>query len=264
MSLSILAAVIPVGAQNADDWMNLPIIPELSDNALNILKEGLAAGNNPQAFSKVGDCDTSTTWYLHDFDLDERYYNLGEYEEQFNPVIEYFTGSFSRASLAARPGFSAASVLSTYWTDFSLCNADELPLACEYRIHNPAFVLISLGTNDGYNPPTFKENLAIIIRMTLEQKRLPVLMTKADNVEGDYSINRDIAALAQEYDIPLWNFWASIQDLPSRGLQDDGIHLTFNSMDFSNEFTLQTAWAQRNITALQILEVIMDAERTIK
>jgi len=237
-------------------WQNLPIIPELSDTAKHILADGLRRGNNPNAFSKVGDCDTSTDWYLSNYDLDERYYNLGEYADQFRPVIDFFRGSFGRRSLAAKPGFSAASVLSNYWTDYSICETGEVPITCEYRINNPAFVLISLGTNDGYNPPSFKDNLRAIIDLTIEQGRLPILMTKADNVEKDFSINQDIADLAAEYDIPLWNFWAAIQEIPNHGLVEDGIHLTFYKEDFSDPESFQYAWTYRNLTAMQLLDKV--------
>lgn len=244
-------------AQSPDDygrtWQDLPVIPEFSDNARKILKAGIAAGNDPHAFSKVGDCDTSTSWYLSDYDRDQVYYDLGEYE-YLQGVIDFFKGSFVRLSFAAKPGFSAASALSTFFMNYEYCNYDELPLTCEYRIHNPIAVLISLGTNDGYNPPVFKENLRKIIDITLEQNRLPILMLKADNVERDFSINQDIADLAAEYDIPVWNFWASVQNLKNHGLQDDGIHLTFYSNYFSHPKTWETAFAYRNLTTLQVLE----------
>ena len=47
---------------------------------------------------------------------------------------------------------------------------------------------------------------------------VPILATKADNRELDDRINRDMSLLAAEYDLPLWNFWASLSDLPNRGL----------------------------------------------
>ena len=234
-------------------WQDLPVIPEFSDRAREILRAGIAAGNDPHAFSKVGDCDTSTSWYLSDYDREQVYYSLGDYE-YLRPVLDYFRGSFGRRSLAATPGFSAASVLSTYWLDYEICTYQELPLTCEYRIHNPLTVLISLGTNDGYNPPVFKENLRQIIDATLAQNRLPILMLKADNVEGNFSINQDIADLAEEYELPVWNFWAAIQHLPDHGLQEDGIHLTYYSNYFSDPHCWNTAWAYRNLTALQVLE----------
>ncbi|MBQ6505081.1 MAG: hypothetical protein IJI57_14330 [Flexilinea sp.] len=246
-----------VSAQSPADygrtWQNLPVLPEFNDHARQILWLGIKNGHDPHAFSKVGDCDTSTSWYLSDYDRDQVYYDLGDYES-LRPVLDFYHGSFSRLSLAATPGFSAASVLSTFWLNYDLCHYDELPLTCEYRIHNPLTVLISLGTNDGYNPPVFKENMRQIIELTLADNRLPILMLKADNVEKNYSINQDIADLAKEYDLPVWNFWASIQHLENHGLQSDGIHLTFYSNYFSHPKTWETAWAYRNLTALQVLE----------
>ena len=246
-----------VSAQTPADygrtWQNLPVLPEFNDHARHILWLGIKNGHDPHAFSKVGDCDTSTSWYLSDYDRDQVYYDLGDYES-LRPVLDFYHGSFSRLSLAATPGFSAASVLSTFWLNYDYCNYDELPLTCEYRIHNPLTVLISLGTNDGYNPPVFKENMRQIIELTLADNRLPILMLKADNVEKNYSINQDIADLAEEYDLPVWNFWAAIQQLENHGLQSDGIHLTFYSNYFSHPKTWETAWAYRNLTALQVLE----------
>ncbi len=247
----------PVSAQSPADygrtWQDLPVLPEFNDHARHILWLGIKNGHDPHAFSKVGDCDTSTSWYLSDYDRDQVYYDLGDYES-LRPVLDFYHGSFSRLSLAATPGFSAASVLSTFWLNYDLCHYDELPLTCEYRIHNPLTVLISLGTNDGYNPPVFKENMRQIIELTLADNRLPILMLKADNVEKNYSINQDIADLAKEYDLPVWNFWAAIQHLENHGLQSDGIHLTFYSNYFSHPKTWETAWAYRNLTALQVLE----------
>ena len=101
-------------AQSPEDfgrtWQNYPIIPEFSDTAREILKAGIEAGNDPHAFSKVGDCDTSTSWYLSDYDRDQVYYDLGDYE-YLRPVLDFYKGSFARLSFTAKPGFSAASAL---------------------------------------------------------------------------------------------------------------------------------------------------------
>ena len=258
---SLFLMLIPlhgnIEAQSPSDfnrtWQDLPIIPEFSDRAREILLAGIEAGHNPHSFSKVGDCDTSTSWFLSDYDRDQVYYDLGDYES-LRPVIDFFQGSFAWLSFAAKPGFSAASALSTFFMDYEYCWYTEVPLTCEYRIHDPIAVLISLGTNDGYNPPVFKDNLRTIIDMTIAENRLPILMLKADNIEKDFSINQDIADLAEEYDIPVWNFWAAIQHLDNHGLQDDGIHLTYYSNYFSHPKTWETAFAYRNLTTLQVLE----------
>ena len=51
-----------------EDWQDLPVLPELSPRALEILEDGLARGNNPRAFSKIGDCESQASWFLEPFD----------------------------------------------------------------------------------------------------------------------------------------------------------------------------------------------------
>jgi hypothetical protein len=240
-------------------WQALPVIPELSPGALAILQEGLVRGNNPRAFSKIGDCESRTTWFLEHYDLGEENYSLGPYEEDLSPVIEYYSGSFNRLSQAARPGFTSASLLSTLWTDRQVCEKNESPLACEYRQQKPAVAFIMMGTNDAVNPKTFEGHMRKILDFTLAQGILPILGTKADNIEGDHQINETIARLAYEYDVPLWNYWFAVQDLPGHGLQPDGSHLTFAAPFFDNPRAMRSAWPVRNLNALQILKIVMEA-----
>jgi hypothetical protein len=225
---------------------------------LEILKVGLAKGNHPHAFAKVGDCESRASWFLGDFDLRAQYYSLGSYEADLAPVIPYFTGSFERVSIATRPGFSGASLMAPIWADKQVCQKDEGPLACEYRIQRPIVAFIMLGTNDASNPKTFEGRMRKIIEFSIDQGVLPVLGTKADNVEKDQFINKTIARLAAEYGVPVWNFWAAVQDLPDHGLQDDGVHLTFGSPHFDDPSSMQKAWPVRNLNALQILKLVKD------
>ena len=241
------------------DWQQWPIIPTLSAHARQVLQDGLAAGRNPRAFAKVGDCETSTDWFLVDFDRGARYYNLGPYTS-LQPVIDYFAGSFQRISAASARGFTAASALSSLWANPETCKIGETPLACEYRLQQPSLSFIMLGTNDVNHKDTFEANLRKILDQTLADGILPVLVTKADNLEGDQQINATIARLAYEYDVPLWNYWLAVQPLPNGGLQDDGAHLTHTPNRFDDPINLQSAWAVRNITALQVLQVVMQAE----
>ena len=85
---------------------------------------------------------------------------------------------------------------------------------------------------------------------------LPVLATKADNLEGDGSINATIARLAAEYDIPVWNYWRAMQPLPHHGLLEDGAHLTNGPNRFDDPKALESGWAIRNLTALQALDAV--------
>lgn len=238
--------------------MRLPVVPEISPRVAEVFALGQQRGNNPAAFSKVGDCGSTPTWFLGDFDRGERFYSLGKYD-YLEGVITYYTGSFDRTSLAARSGFNASSVLTPLWANRAECEANESPLACEYRRHKPALAFITLGANDVYHLGNFETEMRKIITYSLEQGVIPVLATKPDNVEGDHSVNAIIARLAGEYQVPLWNYWLAVQDLPNHGLQEDGAHITWASNHFDDPLTLQSGWAMRNLTALQVLDAIWRA-----
>jgi hypothetical protein len=242
---------------SADEWQQMPVIPKLSERAMKIYESGIMQGTNPNAFSKIGDCESRTTWFLSTFDSDPSTYSLGEYQD-LQSVIDHYQGSWSRLSQAAKSGFTAASVLSPLWADPEQCEKDETPLACEFRIHNPSVVLINMGTNDVPHKERFEENLRAIIEYCIPRGVLPILGTKADNLEGDNSINVTISKLAYEYDIPLWNFWLAVQPLPGHGLQPDGAHLTYAGSYFDRPGNLDNAWPMRNLTALQVLQAVLE------
>lgn len=237
------------------DWMQLPVIPEISQNAIQIYQHGLELGNRPNAFSKVGDCGSTPSWFLGDFDRGSRFYNLGKYT-YLKKAIDYYHGSFDRTSLAALAGFNTSSVLTPLWSNKNYCGMDESPLECEYRIQRPVIALITLGANDVFHMDSFESQMRKIIEISIQHGIIPVLATKPDNVEGDHRINQIIAALAKEYDIPLWNYWLAVQPLPNHGLQEDGVHITFASNDFSNPLNLEAGWPIRNLTALQVLDAL--------
>jgi formylglycine-generating enzyme required for sulfatase activity len=246
-----------------DFWVNLPMVPAgLSDRVREIYRRGLEMGNDPNAFSKVGDCHSTNPYFLADFDLGPDVYKLGDYA-YLQPTIDYFAGSFSRTSLSAKNGMSTAGVLASLWADWKFCSSNETPLYCEYRIHHPSFALISLGTNEAYDvkqdPSTFEPRLRRIIEHSIDQGVVPILSTKADNDEGNHFINYVTARLAEEYELPLWNFWKAVQPLPQQGMRSAD-HLTFAPTmaftDFSRPEYLAYGMQVRNLTALQVLDMI--------
>lgn len=222
---------------------------------MDVYARGQELGRDPRVVSIVGDCESSSDWFLKDFSKGDRFYNLGPYQD-LQETIDHFNPSLGYASYAALRGATAVTVLTPLWADPKVCEKGETPLGCEYRVHNPAFAIIALGTNDVHKREHFEPKMREIIEYTLEQGILPILVTKADNLEGDESINITIAQLAAEYHLPVWNFWAAVQPLPDQGLQDDGAHLTFASNFFDNPEKLQSAWPVRNLTALQTLEAM--------
>lgn len=243
-----------------NDWKTLPVLPSgLSKRALLIYQMGLLKGNNPRAYSKAGDCHMTLPGFLGDYDKPGSY-KLGDYP-QLQDTINYFSGSHARVSLAAKQGLTAYAALSMLWIDWKSCTEYETPLTCEYRIQKPAFAILSFGTNDANGNVDFEKALRRVIEMTIGNGTVPILATKADNAEGDNSLNRIIVDLAYEYELPVWNFWAAVQPLPDHGLQapDHMEHLTESPQGFSN-FTgdnlKKYGWPVRNLSALQLLEVM--------
>jgi len=237
------------------NWRELPVVPTVSARAKEIYQQGQELGRSPSAFMKVGDCGSATDWYLKDFDRGPEFYDLGQYGD-LRIVIDQFAGSFERRSVAAEDGFRASSILSEFWADPEECAAGETPLSCEMRIMNPSIALITMGTNDVTKIEAFEPNLRRILDTLIEKGILPVLATKADNLEGDHRVNEIIVSVALEYELPVWNYWAALQDLPDGGLQEDGAHLTWGPNYFNDPAVLEKGWPVRNLTALQVLEAV--------
>ena len=231
----------------AEDWRSWAIVPEATGAAIQTYLRGQALGRNPKAFSRIGDCQSIKEVMLGIY---ETYYDytLPPGSENLEETIRHFRGSFGRDGYAVEGGFNAATVLSPLWADPEACLPGETPLACELRVHNPAFVIISLEVWwEGRSPERYIEYMRRIIEYALEQGVVPILSTKADNVEGDHAINLATAQLAKEYDLPLWNFWRAAQALPNRGLdpaRPDGFHISTE------------AWGVRSFTALQALDSV--------
>ena len=120
--------------------------------------------------------------------------------------------------------------------------------SANYNIHNPSFAIISLELWWlGRTTERYEDYLRQILDLLIEEGVVPILATKADNVEGDHSLNYTTAKLAYEYDLPLWNFWRAAQKLPNQGMdpyRDDGFHISYE------------AWTERSFTALRTLDVM--------
>ena len=169
-------------------------------------------------------------------------------------TIDYFAGSFSRDSLAVWSGFTVYAILDPTWADPAYCQPGESPQECEYRLYQPSFVIISLEVWHG-KTEDYAYNLREVLDFWIEHDVVPILATKADNKEVDWSVNAAIASIAWEYDIPLWNFLMATQPLPEFGLTD-GFHLSYAQNHFGDEAMMQNAWPWRNLTALQSLDAV--------
>jgi hypothetical protein len=249
------ASPTPRPSPAAEEWKTWPVIPSLSQNAKDIYLRGQAQGRDPHRFSKVGDCQNITTYFLSHFENPDLY-RLGEYAS-LQSAIDWFMGSFTRESLAVKGGMNVAAVLSPLRANREFCSQDESPLACEFRLYNPSFAIISMEEAWSGEPEKYGKYMRQVIEFTLAQNILPVIATKADNFEGGDRINAIIAQLAWEYDISLWNFWAAVQPLSDQGLSDDGFHLSHgNNFFFDVPQDQRTGYTMRNLTALQVIDAV--------
>ena len=240
-----------------DAWKQMPVIPsDVSDRAREIYELGLAMGNDPTHFSIIGDCQNVSSYFLSTFDKPGDF-SLGSEYAYLQPTIDYYQGSFSRVSLAVKGGFNAAAVLSPLRSDPKSCNPNESPLDCELRVWKPSIVIVSMETWWSEKPAEeYDKYMRRVLDRIIEAGAVPIIATKADNLEGDHSINTTIAQLAYEYNIPLWNFWAALQHLSDHGLSSDGFHLTFARNFFDDPVRMKSAWPWRNLTALQTLDSV--------
>jgi hypothetical protein len=247
-----------VPTPGAEDWKNLPVVPEgVSESMKEVYQRGLAAGHDVDRFSKFGDCQNVPSLFLGTFD--EGTYQLGEEYAYLQETIDFFSGSWNRVSVAVKGGMNVAAVQTLYYTDPEHCSTSESPMVCEIRVNNPSIVIISYETWWADKPTAgYEERLRAVVDYVLSQDVVPILATKADNYEGDNSINSAIARIAFDYQLPLWNFWAATYPLPLHGLSD-GFHLTFAQNIFDDPFRMQSAWPWRNLTALQTIDAVYHA-----
>ncbi len=208
-------------------WREWPVSPDLSPKAQQIL---LNAINNPaldlHAFSKVGDCQMTSATFLGGF-ANGAYAIPAGFEE----TVSWFSDSMTSESITAANGLGISSVLNPMFglaAGNTQCRQDETPLDCELRLRRPAIVLIAMGTNWAPNAEvSFEKYLRMVVDRILETGALPLLATKADNIEGNWKLDQAIAQVAYDYDLPLVNVWRSVQDLPNHGLEaPKNIYLT--------------------------------------
>jgi len=234
-----------VDDQSPERWREWPVVPVLSARAVEILNT--AAQNSaldPHTFSKIGDCQFTPATFLAGYVKGD--YSLpAEYEQ----TAHYFKESMVRDSITAANGLGVSSVLNPMFAagaGYQECFKNETPLDCELRTRRPVVVLVALGTN--WKPGqeiTFEENLRTVVEVILASGALPILATKADNIEKDWKLNLANARIAADYDIPLVNVWRAVQPLPNNGLQaPNNVYLTANG------------WLEQNRAWLRILDEV--------
>jgi hypothetical protein len=197
-------------------WRDWPVLPIVSDTAWQIYQQGLQEGRNPHAVSVFGDCQSVPEVFWGEFD--DTNYAWADEDRNLIQTVEWYRGSFDRESITARDGTTAAALLWEQWipADDETCLYGESPLECEVRLNNPSIVFISVGTHwELRNERYLRKMLDQLIGMGI----LPVIATKADQREGsDGWVNEQMVAIAHEYQLPVWNFWATMQEFENGGL----------------------------------------------
>jgi hypothetical protein len=228
-----------------EEWQTWPIIPEVTNKSREIYQAGLNKGINAQTFSKIGDCQNIKESFMGIYDLG-RYY-LGSEQSEWQETIDNFSGYFNRDGKAIEQGLNVAAALSPLQADPEECQGGESPLACELRVANPSFAFVSFERwwPDVTPPDQYEKYLRLVLETIMDNGTVPILVTKADNIEGGHQLNLIIAKLAYEYDLPLYNWWKAAQPLPHRGMdpeRNDGFHISTD------------AWTERSAYALGTLD----------
>jgi len=226
-------------------WREWPETTELSRTALRIIEGAVDnADLDLHVFSKVGDCQMTSSTFLGGF-------TNGKYKvsDRYVESVGWFSNSMAMESVTAANGLGINSVLNPMFglpAGYTQCNREETPLDCELRTRHPAFVLIAMGTNwKPHGEISFEKYLRVVVDRILETGALPILATKADNIEQDWKLNETIAQIAYEYDLPLVNVWRSVQDLPNHGLATP-----------KNIYLTGDGWMRRNYAWLEMLDKI--------
>jgi hypothetical protein len=232
----------------AEEWKQWPVLPDhISEEMRRLYQEGLRKGTDPHAFSIIGDCQSQPEFFLGIFDIEPLYVSILPVPLQ--QTVHQFSGSFARSSPTIRDGITAGAVLWNEWANSyqrgQVCRANENPLQCELRVHNPSIVFIHIGTHWEARNHRY---LTLIVETIKQHGAVPVMVTKADNREGDERINLQSVQVAQEQGIPVWNFWASVQHTPNNGLED-------NSEMYLNEHAVEI----HRYSALQVLDMVWRA-----
>ncbi len=229
---------------------------------------GVAMGNRVTVFAKIGDSITESGSFLSDVGFG--WGSLGSYTG-LDPTVRAFRGTpLAAQDGQARNSFNRASVCATAgWTTMdALSGGASSPLRRELAATRPAWAIVMYGTNDidRSNVTAFGANLGAIVDVIEANGTVAVLSTIPDRNDGSgpaaaaLRFNEAIRALTAARHIPLLDYWAAMQPLPSRGVSSDRIHPSVYATGGSVEpayFTaagLQYGYNMRNLTAIQMLE----------
>jgi hypothetical protein len=257
-------------ARYSGDQIRSPVTEYVAENLRWIYDMG--ESRDDLVFMKVGASETVSEMMLHCFSGESRWIvDLQEWEE-LQPTIDHFRGGdivgstpFDRESLAAEIGRTASWALT----------GSPSPVEQEIAALNPAFTLISYGTNDMEMGTThrsalwgFYENYFELVDLTIAGGIVPILLgptPRSDSVTGALWVptyDAVIRGIAQGLPIPYLNLYLATIDLPEMGLSGDGLHGNGYRYEGRTQpciFTddgLEYGYNTRNLFILEVLDVV--------
>jgi hypothetical protein len=267
---------------DAAQWQELPVAPALGPGVTSHLEKvasrGERLGNHPGVVAKVGDSITASPSFLQALAcLPPR---LGQWDE-LRGTLGFFgrtavprgseetqcatSNSYSRLGVAAVGGWRAADALLPR-ESFPECQGSPA-VSCELQLLRPSVALIMFGTNDleDITAVQFRLDLARVARLVSKAGTIPVISTIPPRARQPFSqrvarFNAEIAALAENRALPLWNYWRQMtaSRVPRDGLSRDGVHPSVlcppcTAIDF-RPVGLRQGYALRNLGALRVLD----------
>lgn len=240
VSRAVLMPAIPKG------------LPLITYRARQIYLSGARTGKDLKTFTVIGDCNSEPPVYLGRFAAT----GLNPYGyTTLKSTALYFSKSFTRTSVATQGSFNASMAFDSTWADARVCLPGEGPLACELRVSKASVLFVALGTGDQHTWREFETHFRAIVDYTVKAGVLPVLMTKADELESQEGgapkgyINDVIRKVGKEYGVPVADFWLATRNLPNNGLAEErnnalqatnSFHLNEHGMDSRILMTLLT------------------------
>lgn len=257
----------PMGCTIADAVARA--LPALNDATVArvraIRAAGLARGNRANVFAKVGDSITEAAGFLADlgFDYETDYGQYGclHATRDYFAAVNFADGnnSFNHPSGTAMGGWLSSQ---------PLLGDPNSPLRNELDYTHPLYGIVMIGTNDlaSSNLETYTMNLTRIVTIMEDYGTVPVVSTIPDRPEDARfvplvtSFNAAIRSLASTRNLPLVDYWQSLQDLPNHGISDDGIHPSiYRDMGDAQgrqltATALRYGYNMRNLTTLLMFE----------
>ncbi len=229
-----------------------------------IFATGQNLGLRHDVFAQVGDRIPTDPAFLDDLG-DVSLVQWDTYQADLEATLQTFLpagdeqNNFTRISLAANANWQVANLLMPEWADPGLCQPGEAPVMCEYRTTQAAYALISVGRNDS-DLTAFRQNLQSVVEASINAGVVPVLVTLPGSPENTLQHNIVVVEVADAFNVPVWNLWLLLRDLPEYGVTPDGFLTNAGpgqTAIFAPDYLAYGA-NQANLSVLQLLKSLTE------